>query len=208
MEKSVNSFAGVWDVVESTLPDGQIAYTGTIEIKQNGSVFDLDWDLTAGRYVGIGLQLGSHLYVGCGEQRAGLGIAIFQARSGNQVSIQWSTPELQGAVGGGAFISQLNGGIEGRHELAQHLPDGSLSGMWTVEIQKTDSIYQIVWRKGESIHFRGLGIEMANGLAVGWYPDTRQLAVLDYILDTEDSLSSIWALGGYTSLGTEKLKRK
>src|SRR5262245_4138564 len=147
MENSANAFADSWDVLESTLPNGQFAYTGTIDIKRNHSAFDLDWDISAGRYVGIGLPISSHLFVSCGEQRAGLGIALFEIRSGTEVSIQWSTPEMRGAVGGGAFTCRFNGSFEGEHELAQHFPDGSLHGTWTVVIQKTGSIFEIVWRK-------------------------------------------------------------
>jgi hypothetical protein len=210
MEKLASTFAGTWEVLEATLPDGQFAYTGLINVKRNHSTFDLDWDITAGRYVGIGLPANSHLYVSCGEQRAGLGIALFQVRSDTEVSIQWSTPELQGAIGGGAFTSRFDSAFEGEHELAQYFPDGTLHGSWTVRIEKTGSIFEIIWRKGEAIHFSGLGFETADGLAVSWYPDIRQLALLDYILDPEDSdcLSGTWALGGFTSLGTEKLRRK
>jgi uncharacterized protein len=210
MENSATTFAGAWDVLEATLPNGQFAYTGTINIKRTRSAFDLDWDITAGRYVGIGLPIDSHLYVSCGEQRAGLGIAIFHVRSGNEVSVQWSTPGLQGAIGGGAFTTQFNGSFEGEHELTQYFPDGAIHGSWTVKIEKTGSIFEIFWRKGGNTHFSGLGLEMSNGLAVSWYPDIRQLALLDYIIDPEDRdcLSGAWALGGFTSLGTEKLKRK
>ena len=51
---------------------------------------------------------------------------------------------------------------------------------------------------------------MAHGLVVGWYPDLRQLALLDYTADPEDHnrLLASWVLGGFTSLGTETLKRK
>jgi hypothetical protein len=209
MEKSASTFAGAWNVVESTLPNGQVAYNGIINVKRNGSAFSLDWDITDGRYVGIGIPNDTHLYVSCGEQRAGLGIALFHVRSDTEVSIQWSTPELQGAIGGGAFTSQFNGAFKGEHELTQYFPDGALHGSWEVRIEKTGGIFEIIWRKGEAIHFRGLGLEMSNGLAVSWYPDVRQLAFLDYVLDPEDSdcMSGTWALGGFTSLGTEKLKR-
>jgi len=210
MENLATNFAGIWDVLEATLPNGQFAYSGAITISRIRSVFDLGWDITAGRYVGIGLLGNSHLYVSCGEQRAGLGCALFRVQSNDEVAVQWSKPELQGAIGGGAFTSQFNGSFEGSHELAQYLPDGSLHGTWTIEIQKTGSVFEIVWRKGETNHFSGLGIEMSNGLAVSWYPDTRQLALLDYIIDPDDSdcLSATWALGGFTTLGAEKLKRK
>jgi uncharacterized protein len=204
------AFAGSWEVSEAILPNGQFGYTGLINIKRNGYVFDLDWEISAGRYVGIGIPASSHLYVSCGEQRAGLGIGIFERGAGREVSIRWSNPELQGAIGSGMFTSAFNGTFEGEHELVQRFPDGSLYGTWTIEIQRTDSIFEIAWRKGGALHFRGVGLEMENGLAVGWYPDTRELAFLDYTFDPGDaeSLLATWALGGFTSLGSEKLKRK
>jgi uncharacterized protein len=209
MENLAATFSGAWDVSEATLPNGQFAYRGTINVKRTRSAFDLDWDITAGRYVGIGLPANSHLYVSCGEQRAGLGIALYQVQSETEISIQWCAPEMQGAIGYGAFTSRFNGAFEGEHELSQYFPDGALHGSWTVKIEKAGSIFEINWRKGDRIHFSGIGLEMPNGLAAGWYPDTRQLALLDYLPHPEnpDCLSATWALGGFTSLGTEKLKR-
>ena len=55
-----------------------------------------------------------------------------------------------------------------------------------MRIQKTGSLYAAAWHKGEAVHFSGIGLEMADGLAVGWYPDVRQLAFLDYSLDPLD----------------------
>src|SRR5262249_28361886 len=98
MENFPTNFVGIWDVMEATLPNGQFGYSGAITIRRSRSVFELEWDITAGRYFGIGLLSDSHLYVSCGEQRAGLGSALFQIRSGGEVVIQWSTPEMQGAI--------------------------------------------------------------------------------------------------------------
>jgi len=210
MGELASSFSGSWVVLEATLPDGQLAYSGIINAKRNGSTFELDWDITAGVYVGIGLPFNSHLYVSCGEQRAGLGVALFLVRPGPEVTVQWSIPELQGAVGTGKLTSRFNGSFEGEYPLTQYLPDGSVHGAWTVEIRKTGSIFEIAWRKGKAIHFTGLGLGILSGLAVGWYPDTRQLAFLDYSFDSEnrDRLIASWALGGFTSLGTEVLRRR
>jgi hypothetical protein len=209
MNEAPNPFVGSWNVAEATLPDGQVAYTGTIEIQQNGSVFDLEWDISAGRYVGIGLPVKNHLLVSCGEQRAGLGLALFQIQPAGAVSVSWSTPELQGAVGHGRFLAPVGDTFEGNHAVTQFLPDGALFGEWTVAIQKAGTLYEVAWRKSEAVHFTGLGFETPAGLAVGWYPDLRQLAFLDYMADDRDHnrLTASWALGGFTARGTEALER-
>ena len=210
MDQLMNTFAGLWEVQEATLPNGQPGYTGTITIRPNRHVFDLTWAITAGDYVGIGLLTGSHLLVSCGEQRAGLGIALYQAQSDHSVSVLWSTPELQGVVGNGKFTSLFHSSFVGEHLLTQYLPDGSFHGQWTLNIQKTGNVFAIAWRKGEAVHLTGLGLEIDGGLAIGWYPDISQLAFLDYAPDpaSPDRLLATWALGRFNSLGTEILARK
>ena len=205
-----NIFTGSWDVQEATLPNGQPGYTGTITIRPNRHVFDLSWAITAGQYVGIGLSIGPHLLVSCGEQRSGLGVALYQALPDHKVPVMWSTPDLQGAVGIGEFTSSFSGSFEGEHQLIQYLPDGAAHGQWTLNIRKTGNVFAITWRKGETVHFSGLGLAIDGGIAVGWYPDISQLAFLDYAIDpaSPNRLLAAWALGGYTSLGTEVLVRK
>ena len=155
------------------------------------------------------MPLDNHVFVSCGEQRAGLGIALFQVQPDSQVLIQWNTPELQGTIGRGEFLSRFTGSFEGDHRLKYHLPDGSLHGEWNVKIQRTGSLFEIIWRKGDAVHFTGLGLATANDLAVSWYPDLHQLAFLDYVLDPDnkDHIEATWVLGGFSTLGTETLKR-
>ena len=206
----VNPYTGSWDVLETILPNGQPGYTGTITIRPNRHVFELTWAITAGQYVGIGLSTSAHLLVSCGELRAGLGIALYQAQSDHSVSVLWSILEMQGTAGVGEFTSPFHGSFEGEHQLTQHLPDGSLHGQWTLDIRKTGKVFAIAWRKDEAVHFTGLGLEIDGGIAVGWYSDVAQLAFLDYTVDSAnpDRLLASWALGRVTSLGTEILARK
>jgi hypothetical protein len=202
-------FQGTWDVTHATLPDGTFAYTGRINIQQNAANFHLAWEISAGRYVGIGLLHGDHLLVSCGEQFAGLGVALYTTHAETPPTIQWSTAELAGAMGAGMFTNTWFGTFEGEHQLIQSLPYGAVYGEWTVAIHKVDAIYQLTWRKGDQIHFHGIGLETAHGLAVGWYPDIAQLAFLDYHPDPQlpHQLHAIWALGNATTVGTETLTR-
>ena len=210
MDRLTGPFAGSWAVLEAILPNGQPGYTGTIMIRPNHYVFDLTWAITAGHYVGIGLAASTQLLVSCGEQRAGLGIALYQAQPDHKVSVLWSTPESQGVVGDGEFTSPFHGSFEGEHQLVQSLPNGSLYGRWTLNIRKTGDVFAIAWLKGQTVHFSGLGLEIPGGIAVGWYPDVAQLAFLAYTVDpaSPDRLLATWALGGIASLGTEVLVRK
>lgn len=202
-------FAGQWEVIEATLPNGSFAYTGTLTVQRQGALFGLEWNISAGRYVGLGLTLGEHLLVSCGEQVAGLGLALLQPEADGQISIQWCAGGVADTAGHGTFVNSWTGTFEGEHEVVQYLPDGRLYGEWLLSIRRVGQIYELAWRKGEAVHWQGLGLDTPGGLAAAWYPDPRQLALLDYKLDLLDPecLTAVWTLGGFTGLGTETLRR-
>jgi len=204
-----SSFEGTWVVTHATLPNGTFAYTGRIHILQTAATFQLTWDITAGRYVGIGFAQDEHLFVSCGEQLAGLGIALFVCNPQSAPSIWWSNPELSGSVGTGKFTTPWSGTFEGEHQLLQYLPDGQLYAEWSVTIDQVDGVYSLSWRKGTTIHFKGRGFATSQGLVVGWYPDSAQFAFLNYWTDPHDSqqLHATWLLGDDTRLGSETLTR-
>ncbi len=206
---AASPFAGLWDVTHATLPNGEFAYSGQIRIEPQAAIFQLTWDISAGHYVGIGLIHGDHLVVSCGEQYAGLGIIQFTTAAEAPPSIQWASAELGGVLGTGIFTTPWAGTLEGQHQLVQYLPNGQIYGEWTLSIQRIDDIYRLMWSKGESIHFRGIGLATSQGLAAGWYPDMSQIAFLDYRIDADNpnQLQAVWALGSFTTLGTETLIR-
>jgi hypothetical protein len=206
----VSSFEGTWNVTDATLPNGEFAYTGTIAIRRVGLNSLLEWDITAGKYVGLGISLGGHLYVSCGEQYAGLGLGLFRRRVDGGVDLRWCCGELPGQLGSGTLSSRLSGDFEGTHLLILLLPDERVYGEWDLTISRTGQVYELTWRKGETIHSRGLGLDTPHGLVVGWSPDVKQLAVLDYTPhpDKPNGLFATWALGGYDGLGTETLTRR
>lgn len=204
----MNSFAGSWQVLEATLPNGKPGYTGTIEIRQHGSAYDLEWSISDGSYVGIGFERGGNLLVACGPQRAGLGLAFFRL-DGERVRVDWIVPELRGATGVGELLSPWRGSFDGVHQLRQLLPDGCEQGRFALEVTRKGEAFELVWRQGDAVHFRGIGFEAAGGLVAAWFPDPGQLALLDYAVAAGDSglIEGRWALGGFPSLAAERLQR-
>ncbi len=209
IKQSSVSLAGRWQVVHATLPNGAVAYTGTIAFQQIGAAFKLDWDITAGQYVGVGLMHAAHLYVSCGEHADGLGIALYTPGPDQAITVQWTSPDLQGEVGMGTFTSAWTGTWKGTHRVVHQACDRHARGEWTLHASRTDQVYELTWEADDGVTRTGLGIAMPGGLAAGWYPDVRQLALMDYVLDPHDDqqLDATWALGGYSALGSEVLRR-
>jgi hypothetical protein len=154
------------------------------------------------------LLLGERLVVSCGPQRAGLGLILFEVH-GDAVTAEWTVPELRGAIGGGIWVSPWEGSFEGNHRLVQQLPDGTPHGDWMLDVRRSGEVFEVEWRVGDAVHFRGLGFEVDGALAVGFYPDLGQLAVLDYAPEAgnPDLIEGRWALGGFATLATERLRR-
>lgn len=113
MNEHQSAFVGCWTVQEATLPTGAPAYTGTIRIDQTEVTLLLEWDITDGRYVGVGMLHDNHLFVSCGEQFAGLGLAFYQPRGDGNVDVWWCAGEHASQIGSGRFTMPWQGSFVG-----------------------------------------------------------------------------------------------
>lgn len=207
-------FEGVWKVANATLPNGRFAYDGSISIARQKDAYTLQWDISAGRYVGVGLRISDetsdHLLVACGEHYAGLGVGMFmpdEAHGG--FNLRWTSAELAGAVGTGRLVPfEDTKGFDGLYQLIQRLPGGMLHGEFLLAMERDNAVYEASWHRGRAMHWRGLGLRLAGGFGVSWYPDPAQLAFLDYSLGPSRELIATWALGGFNTLGSERLVRE
>ena len=184
-------FEGDWQV-HATVPGGG-TYDGTIAVARRGDAFELAWRISAGDYVGIGLEHEGAWYVACGERFHGLGLAISDAagtllwidaldRRLRRATITPVTEEpMRGRVWGDApfhgFVVQPRGGV---HEADfEHASCG-----------------------------RGLAWPAGTGWALAWYPDFAQTVILRYARGRDDdALVGEWALGGHTEPARERLSR-
>lgn len=201
-------------MANATLPDGRFAYDGSISIARQNDAYALNWDISAGLYVGVGLRVSDgkteHLIVACGEHFAGLGVGVFQTDDAHGgYNLRWTSAELAGAVGGGRLVPGDDArAFDGVYQLIQRLPGGKLYGEWALVAQRDNAVFDVSWHRSRAQHWRGLGLPLANGLAVAWYPDVAQLAFLDYSIGPSRELIATWALGGFNTLGTERLVRE
>jgi hypothetical protein len=175
---------GRWRIVGATVPDGTPGYTGVLDISPRGETYRLEWDVTAGRYVGIGLLEDDHLLVACGRAWEGLRVASVRALADGALRVRWSE---------GGDVAE---------EVAER--DGL-----ALALTRDGDVYEATWRPGGAEEDIGIGFDVPGGVVAGWSAALAELAVLDYVLDPadHDRLSARWALGGSTSLATESLER-
>jgi hypothetical protein len=157
----------------------------------------------------MGLFAQQHLIVSCGEQFAGLGLALYTRQPDGQIAIRWCSGEAPAVLGTGSFANPVHASFEGTHSVVYTFADGSLYGAWECTIRAIGALYTVEWRRNGNCHWRGIGLPLEDGLAVAWCPDKQQLAFLKYTCDSAqpDLLRCIWALGDFEALGDEVLIR-
>jgi len=187
------SLVGDWEV-EATVPGGG-SYTGRVTVRPVGGVVEVEWDTTAGRYVGLGLPEVGAWFVACGEDREGLGLALVRAEG----TVRWVPTAERGEVG----ETQLAPTGVRRWEAGATTAPGFPFD--TVALAGTR--YLLEAQLGGGPAGRGLALPFPGGQAVAWHPHFDQLTILRYGAGREPgTLEAVWGLGGHRSLAAETLR--
>ncbi len=184
---------GEWEV-EATVPGGG-SYTGRVFGRPVGDTVELEWDITSGRYVGLGLEVRGAWYVACGEDWAGLGLALVRVDG----TVRWCPAPETGEVGASRLVPS---GV--RHWEAG---PGTAPGFPFSAVSLTGSRYlrEAELRGGPA--GRGLALPFPGGHAVAWYPRFEQTVILRYAAGREEgTLEAVWGLGGHRALAAETLR--
>ena len=59
-------------------------------------------------------------------------------------------------------------GFAGRYHVRYFLENGEFSDEYDLVIEKAGDFYDVSWITGDKVSARGVGMEVENGLAVGW----------------------------------------
>lgn len=59
-------------------------------------------------------------------------------------------------------------GFVGRYHVRYFLDSGEFSDEYDLLIEKTDDVYKVSWIVKDKVQATGVGMEVENGLAVGW----------------------------------------
>lgn len=184
---------GEWEV-EATVPGGG-SYTGRVFGRPVGDTVELEWDITSGRYVGLGLEVRGAWYVACGADWAGLGLALVRVDG----TVRWCPAPETGEVG----VSRLVPSGVRRWEAGP----GTAPGFPFSAVSLAGSRYL---REAELLGGpagRGLALPFPGGHAVAWYPRFDQTVILRYAAGREEgTLEAVWGLGGHRTLAAETLR--
>jgi len=188
---------GDW-LVEATVPGGG-TYTGTIAAREVGETVELAWDITAGRYFGIGLAERGAWYVACGEDGEGLGLALVGGRGG----LRWTPAPERGAVGASRLVPARVPSGELRWEAG---PAADAGFPFTGLALEGAGEVRTAGLVGGPVAC-GLALPTAVGWAVAWYPRFDQTVILRYLPGREPGTwVALWALGGRPEPAVELLR--
>ena len=184
---------GDWEV-EATVPGGG-TYTGRVVGRPAGDAVELEWDTTAGRYVGLGLEVRGAWYVACGEDWEGLGLALVHVDG----AVRWCPAAGPGEVGATALVPS---GVRRWQAGPDTAPDFPFT---FVSLAGTRYLREAELRGGSA--GRGLALPFPGGHALAWYPRFDQTVILRYAPGREPgTLEAVWGLGGHRSLAAETLR--
>lgn len=184
---------GEWEV-EATVPGGG-NYSGRVIGRPAGDTVELEWDISSGRYVGVGLEVQGAWYVACGENWEGLGLALIRVDGG----VRWSPAPEAGEVGATSLVPSGARHWEAGPKTAPGFPFGAVS------LAGTRYLREAALRGGPVE--RGLALPFPGGHALAWYPRFDQTVILRYAPGREEgTLEAVWGLGGHRSLAAETLR--
>ena len=70
--------------------------------------------------------------------------------------------------GKGVATGGPNGGFVGHYHVRYFYEDGKFSDEYDLVIEKTGDFYNVSWMTDGKVSAIGIGMEVENGLAVGW----------------------------------------
>lgn len=187
------SLVGDWEV-EATVPGGG-CYTGRVAARPVGAVVEVEWDITAGRYVGLGLAVGEAWYVACGEDWQGLGLALLRVDG----RVRWS-PAPERGLATATTLTPVG---------AEHWKAGPATApgfpFASIVLGGSPYLRQAELQGGPVA--RGLALPFPGGHALAWYPRFDQTVILRYAPGRDPgTLEAVWGLGGYEALAAETLR--
>ncbi|MBM3695683.1 MAG: hypothetical protein FJW79_07100 [Actinobacteria bacterium] len=184
---------GKWDA-EATVPGGG-TYTGRVVGRRVGPTVELEWEVTAGHYVGLGLEAAGAWWVACGEDWDGLGLALLYEGG----AARWAPAPGRGEAGATTLVSCGTRCWAAGPDTDPGFPFDA------VGLNESWYLREAELQGGPA--GRGLALPFPGGHAVAWYPLFEQTVILRYGPGREPgTVEAMWGLGGHHRLAAETLR--
>lgn len=194
--------AGVYSVTGEGL-DGK-SYSGELEIKKRGDVFQLSWNVGGAKYDGVGVLDGKTMAAAytTGSDGTGCGAVVYKI-SNDKLSGKWGAWGVNQAGTENAVAQGELKGDTGKFDVTGKNPNGS-DYKGTLTIDKSDSdVFQFSWDTGTK--YVGTGIKMGDYIAAG--SGSKQCGFVIYVVDGT-TLKGRWGVPGSRQLSEETAKKK
>ncbi len=99
-----------------------------------------------------------------------IGIVYYKMRQDDgEIDAVWYTTRHQGTKPGtGLAIGDTSSGFPGEYEITYFYPDGHVSAVLDLTIEKNGDIYNLTYSKDGEALLIGVGVETQDGLAAGY----------------------------------------
>jgi len=191
---------GTWTITEAATIEGQ-PYQGAVEIARQGEAFHVQWETEAGSYPGIGLLRGSHLFVGWGNETAG--VVIYQIGDDGTLEGQWTNFVANG-IGTEQAQRTGDGSLEGTYQLTGRNADGT-EYTGSLDIRRTGEVFHLAWG-GKAGTATGVGIQIDKLLVVGY--GVGGSGVIDWEFTEKNTATGRWTTEEADRIAVENLRRQ
>ncbi|MGZ5004061.1 MAG: hypothetical protein ACXWG7_00900 [Chthoniobacterales bacterium] len=196
-----DSFSGTWKITDAQTLAGK-SYTGTVRIASIGAVYELQWNTTAGKYLGLGLADGNKLCTGWGGKN--FGVVLYKINGNGTLSGRWTIPSANEAEGTEEASGGIPNELAGEYTIKGTNPGGKGSYTGKLRIRKTGATYQLRWTLPGGQSYSGVGLRVGDSLHVGWSTGKEPYAVISYTFD-DGTAEGIWTVGGSEKTAKESL---
>ncbi|MGI9303685.1 MAG: hypothetical protein ACR2RB_13445 [Gammaproteobacteria bacterium] len=209
------TYLGDWVITEAIAPSGG-AYRGAVHLAPDGEACTVSWDRDGTRCQGPALAFGDLIVASrqpIGEEQipedGRVGLVFYHIRNDGTLPARWYHPSLRGKVGTGISTDGPIGQLAGTYKADYKTAADETFEPLQKQLSEDDGVYRLTWLKAESAIYEGVGMRVADHLAVGWGPPGTkiELAVLRRPAGDENKLTGTYVAIDQRGNGQEMISR-
>jgi hypothetical protein len=115
-------------------------------------------------------NVGPHTLSFGGKSMLNVGVCLYKkGEKPGTLAAKWAHPYFgEGVFGSGSASGGPTEGYVGNYDIHYFSPDGEEIGAFELQIKSAGEYYELAWVHEGEILDKGIGMEVSDGLAVGW----------------------------------------